>query len=49
MISEMIAALSNHLWQSTLFVLAAGVLALVLFRTARTRELDTAEVLRSGH
>jgi len=30
MISEMIAALSNHLWQSTLFVLAAGVLALAL-------------------
>ncbi|MET1060308.1 MAG: MFS transporter [Nocardioides sp.] len=27
----------------------AGVLALVLFRTARTRELDTAEILRSGH
>ena len=28
---------------------AAGVLALVLFRSARTRELDTGEVLRSGH
>jgi MFS transporter, DHA2 family, triacylglyceride efflux pump len=27
----------------------AGVLALVLFRSARTRELDTAEILRSGH
>ena len=27
----------------------AGVLALVLFRAARTRELDTAEILRSGH
>ena len=28
---------------------AAGVLALVLFRSARTRDLDTGEVLRSGH
>jgi MFS family permease len=27
----------------------AAVLALVLFRSARTRELDTAEILRSGH
>ena len=27
----------------------AGVLALALFRTARTRDLDTGEVLRSGH
>ena len=27
----------------------AGVLALVLFHGARTRELDTGEVLRSGH
>jgi MFS family permease len=28
---------------------AAGLLALALFRHARTRELDTGEVLRSGH
>ena len=28
---------------------AAGLLALVLFRHARTRDLDTGEVLRSGH
>jgi MFS family permease len=28
---------------------AAGLLALALFRQARTRELDTGEVLRSGH